>query len=368
MLIKKLWANMDLSLAFLFALITGIVSPPSFEEIVARLDLPLLSLLVFLMCIVAGLRISGFFTAIFEKIFYGEIRSRSLSRFFIFGCYFSSMLITNDVALIIFAPLAVFTFTELKKIRVIAPTVIWQTIAANMGSMLTPIGNPQNLFIYSHYNLSLTEFLYVTAPVVAISGILIYIGTFFIGDYRLNIAKREEKSIPKGKIAILFSLFIICLLYVLHIISFEIMALVVIPSLLIFNPKLLLEADYKLILLFAALFIGVGNLSDIPFFQSIPQNLKGHEFVVSLFLSQIISNVPATVLLSEFTNAYTPLLLGVNIGGLGTIIASMASVISFKAYMQMRFSKPRYYLVSFTLSNLAMLFVLVLYYNYWGNV
>lgn len=361
---KKLRANLDLTLAFLFALITGIISPPNFIEMVDRLNLPLLGLLIFLMCIVAGLRISGFFTKVFEKFFYGEISGRTLSRFLIFACYFSSMLITNDVALIIFAPLAVYTFTELKKIRIIAPTVIWQTIAANMGSMLTPIGNPQNLFIYSHYNLSLGEFLSITAPIVFISGILIYVGTFFIEDYKLKLAKQKEKPMPKGKIAFLLSLFVICLLYVVRIVPFEIMALVVIPALLIFSPKLFLEADYKLILLFAALFIGVGNLANIPFFQSIPQNLNGHEFIVSLVMSQIISNVPATVLLSEFTNAYTPLLLGVNIGGLGTIIASMASVISFKAYMKARFSKPKYYLLSFTLSNLAVLFVLVLYYNY----
>ena len=364
LILKKMRKNLDLTLAVLFAAVTGIFSPPSFAEIIERLNFPLLGLLIFLMCIVAGLRLSGFFDKIFEKFFHGEISCKNLSRFFIFSCFFSSMLITNDVALIIFAPIAVLIFTELKKIRLIAPTVIWQTIAANMGSMLTPIGNPQNLFIYSNYNLSLTEFLSVTAPIVAISGIFIFIGTCFFTDYKVNLKKREAKVLPKKRIIFLLMLFALCLVHVLHVISFETLAIILLPSLLIIDKKLFLEADYKLIFLFAALFIGVGNLSNIPFFQNIPENLSGYEFVVSVVMSQIISNVPATVLLSEFTNAYTPLLLGVNIGGLGTIIASMASIISFKAYAKMRFSKPKYYLASFTLSNLAILFALILYCHF----
>lgn len=364
MLIQKLRKNIDLTLAFLFAVITGIICPPNLETIFERLNLPLLGLLIFLMCIVAGLRLSGFFSAIFEKFFHGEISARTLSRFFIFACYFTSMLITNDVALIIFAPLAVVTFTQLHKIRIIAPTVIWQTIAANMGSMLTPIGNPQNLFIYSHYNLSLTEFLTVTAPIVFISGILIFLGTCFISDCNVKLSKPGEKTLPKKKIIFLLVLFILCLLHVLHLITFTTLAIIIFPAIFVLDKKLFLEADYKLILLFALLFIGVGNFSNIPVFQNIPDNLSGHEFIVSLIVSQIISNVPATVLLSEFTNAYTPLLLGVNIGGLGTLIASMASVISFKAYMKMRFSKPKYYLASFTLSNLAILFILMLYCHF----
>ena len=249
----------DLFLAGLFALGAGCLAPPASAEVLACLNLPLLGLLLFLMSIVAGLRQSGFFAALFQRLFKGRTSGRSLSRFFIFSCYFSSMLITNDVALIVFVPLAIMTFTEARRIRLIVPTVCWQTIAANLGSMLTPVGNPQNLFIYSHYGLSPWDFFAVTAPVVLISGVVIYLSTFTLPEVEVDLSSSTEAGLPWKKIV--------------------------------------------------------------------------------------------------------PLLLGVNIGGLGTIIASMASVISFKAYLGTRFSRPGYYLLTFTGSNLLVLALLLGYYK-----
>ena len=177
----------------------------------------------------------------------------------------------------------------------------------------------------------------------------------------MTICQKLKKN-PDLTAALIFAL---CLLYVLHLVDFPLLAATVLPGLFFLNRRLFKEADYKLLLLFALLFIGVGNLSHIPLFQSWPaQMLSGHEFWVSLLMSQLLSNVPATVLLSGFTDAYTPLLLGVNVGGLGTIIASMASVISFKAYLQTRFSKPGYYLRAFTGSNLAVLLLLLIYCHF----
>lgn len=360
---QKLRQNPDLSVALVFALLTSFIAPPSLAEIGQRINIPLLGLLLFLMCIVAGLRLSGFFAAIFQHLFKGSASGRPLGRFFIFSCYFSSMLITNDVALIIFVPLAIMVFTEARRIRLIVPTVCWQTIAANLGSMLTPIGNPQNLFIYSHYGLEPAEFLAITAPIVLLSGAAIYLATFLLPDCDVPLPARQEAGLPWRKILPLLVLFALCLLHVVHLLDFPVLAAIVLPGLLLLNRQLFREADYKLLLLFALLFIGVGNLSHIEFFQSWPAKmLAGHEFWVSLLLSQLLSNVPATVLLASYTDAYTPLLLGVNIGGLGTIIASMASVISFKAYLQTRFSKPGYYLLTFTGSNLAVLALLLGYY------
>ena len=359
---EKLRKNPDLSLALAFALAAGIMAPPSASEIMARLNIPLLGLLLFLMCIVAGLRLSGFFAAIFQRLFKGATTGRSLGRFFIFSCYFSSMFITNDVALIIFVPLAIMIFTEARRIRLIVPTVCWQTIAANLGSMLTPIGNPQNLFIYTHYGLAPGEFFSITGPIVALSGLAIYLATFMLPKSEVTLPPQQEEALPWRRIIILLLLFGLCLLHVLHLLDFNLLAAVVLPALALLDRHLFKKADYKLLLLFALLFMGVGSLSQIEFFQSWPAKLmEGHEFWVSLLLSQLLSNVPATVLLSSYTGAYTPLLLGVNIGGLGTIIASMASVISFKAYIQTRFSKPGYYLLTFTGSNLAVLLLLLLY-------
>ncbi|MBR3721179.1 MAG: hypothetical protein IKN12_00270 [Selenomonadaceae bacterium] len=364
MVIKRFFKNnIDLTLAIIFAAITCLIAPPSASLVIRRLNIPLLGLLIALMCIVAGFRLSGFFDAIIQRFFKGDVTERSVARFFIFACYFSSMLITNDVALIIFVPTAIFTFTKLNRVRVIAPTVVLATIAANLGSMLTPIGNPQNLFIYSRYTLSLNEFLSITAPFVVLSGVIICLATFFLPNSRIKIRIGKNKKLPVKNLGFLAILFLLCLLHVIRLIPFSILALIVFPSIFLLNRKLFLKADYKLIFLFATLFIGVGNLSEIQFFKNISQILSGHEMAVSIILSQIISNVPATVLLSEFTNSYEPLLIGVNIGGLVTIIASMASLISFKAYMEMRFSKMGYYLILFTLGNLFMLAILLAYYK-----
>ena len=197
---QKLRQNPDLTAALLLAMVTSLIAPPGLNEIIPRINLPLLGLLLFLMCIVAGLRLSGFFAAIFQQVFHGSASGRPLGRFFIFSCYFSSMFITNDVALIIFVPLAIMVFTEARRIRLIVPTVCWQTIAANLGSMLTPIGNPQNLFIYSHYGLEPSEFLAITAPIVLISGAAIYLATFSLPDCDVTLPQQPDTTLPWRKI------------------------------------------------------------------------------------------------------------------------------------------------------------------------
>ena len=193
---KKLRQNPDLAVALVFAVITSMIAPPASGDILQRINLPLLGLLLFLMCIVAGLRLSGFFAAIFQHLFQSSASGRSLGRFFIFSCYFSSMFITNDVALIIFVPLAIMVFTEARRIRLMVPTVCWQTIAANLGSMLTPIGNPQNLFIYSHYHLEPLAFLSITAPIVLISGLAIYLATYTLNDCEVSLPAQPDTALP----------------------------------------------------------------------------------------------------------------------------------------------------------------------------
>lgn len=355
--------NPDLTLSILFAVVVSSLVPFSMTAIFDSINLPLLGLLFCLMSIVAGLRQSGLFTYAYRLIFKEHTTSRTLGRFFVFSCFFSSMLITNDVSLIIFVPLAIMILTEVRAIRLLIPVVTWQTIAANMGSMLTPIGNPQNLFIYSYYNLSLGDFLSITFPVVLISGIVIYLATFLLPDKEVVLPPNEKQQLKRGTIAPLLALFILCLLNVLRILPFPWLMVLVVPVIALLNHRLFYEVDYKLLLLFTFLFISVGGLARIPFLQSWPaQLLAGNEFVVSLVLSQILSNVPTTVMLSQYTTASAPLLLGVNIGGLGTIIASMASVISFKAYIGTRFPFIRSYLFNFTAANFSLLLILLLYY------
>ena len=362
-LIPYLRHNPDLTVALLFAVVVSSFVPFSVTAMLDSINVPLLGLLFCLMSIVAGLRQSGLFTYAYRLIFKEHTTSRALGRFFIFSCFFSSMLITNDVSLIIFVPLAIMILTEARAIRLLIPVVTWQTIAANMGSMLTPIGNPQNLFIYSYYRLSLSDFLSITFPVVLISGIVIYLATFLLPDKEVFLPADKEGQLCWLQITPLLALFILCLLNVLRILPFGWLMILVLPVIAFLDHRLFREVDYKLLLLFTFLFIGVGSLARIPFFQSWPaQLLTGNEFMVSFVLSQILSNVPTTVMLAQYTTASAPLLLGVNIGGLGTIIASMASVISFKAYVGTRFPFTRGYLFNFTVANLSLLLILLLYY------
>ena len=179
----------------------------------------------------------------------------------------------------------------------------------------------------------------------------------------------KPTGIPRLRIALLLLLFALCLLNVLRLLSISFLLAIVIPACAFLDRKAFLEVDYKLLALFLALFIAVGNLTHIPGLQERPAALlAGHEFWISLLLSQVVSNVPATVMLSPYTENYTALLLGVNIGGLGTLIASMASLISFKAYLSMRFHFARAYFLVFTGANLGFLAVLIgAYLVLWGK-
>lgn len=235
--------------------------------------------------------------------------------------------------------------------------------------MLTPIGNPQNLFIYAHYHLPLAEFLSITAPITALSAALLLLASYTLEERPLALRFAKPTGIPRLRIALLLLLFALCLLNVLRLLPISFLLAIVIPSCALLDRKAFLEVDYKLLALFLALFIAVGNLTHIPGLQERPAALlAGHEFWISLLLSQVVSNVPATVMLSPYTENYTALLLGVNIGGLGTLIASMASLISFKAYLSMRFHFARAYFLVFTGANLGFLAVLIgAYLVLWGK-
>ena len=358
-MISYLKKNPDLAFAMIFALGAGAAAPFSLEAMLASVNGALLLLLFCLMAIVAGLRESGIFTWGFVRLMERGPSSRMLARLFVFSCFFSSMLITNDVSLIIFVPLAILTLTKAGLSDMLVPVVTGQTIAANMGSMLTPIGNPQNLFIYAHYGLSLTDFFHVTGPLVLASGVLLWIATLKLKDCRAEVETEALPELPRGRIGILFVLFIVCLLYVLRVLPVEMLG-VVTAVLFVLDRHLLLKVDFKLLLLFTFLFLGVGCLVRVPALADAPaQLLAGHEFFASLLLSQVVSNVPTIVMLAPYTEAADELLLGVNIGGLGTIIASMASVISFKAYLDTRPDRMKAYLVFFTLSNLLLLAILL---------
>ena len=353
-------SNTDLIVSFFLATISCFIPKTDPVHTVLSINYEILFLLMCLMIVVAGFRKIGVLDGIYKGCFRFVDNTRSLSRIFIFINFFISMLITNDVSLIVFVPVAIRAFTCINRVDLIIPVVSLQTIAANMGSMLTPVGNPQNLYIYSYFNYQFTDFIYITFPVFAVCFVLLYIATHFIDKSSLIIDTSEKIVIPKKKASVFFVLFIICILCVLRVIDIYMLCLILFPVCFISDRKLFKKADYKLLLLFVFLFILVGNLSKYDLVSSLAYEfVTEYEYFVSLCLSQIVSNVPATVMLSSFTSDPDPLLIGVNVGGLGTIIASMASLISFKYYVKIDGAKPLYYLKKFTKYNLRFLIVLV---------
>ena len=359
-LIDYLKKNIDLTLAMIFAIVASLFVPFSLSVIIEEINLSLLFLLFCMMAVVAGFRRSGIFTWCSRCLFARAATARQIARLLIFMCFFVSMVITNDVALITFVPMTLLVLREAQIRGYMIFVIVMQTVAANMGSMFTPIGNPQNLYVYSYYQLGLGEFLFYTGPTVFLSFLLLYGATYYVKERPVVMPSPAGIPLKRGPVCLLSGLFILCILSVLRVLPVLWLLLIVVPALFVFDRAVFKDVDYKLLLLFVFLFIGVGSLAQWPFMQSWPTEfLRGNEFFVSLFLSQVISNVPATVMLARYTNDAVPLLLGVNIGGLGTIIASMASIISFKAYAGQLFSRKSRYLIVFTAVNVMMLMAII---------
>ena len=270
------------------------------------------------------------------------------------------MIVTNDVGLITFVALSI-VIARKANIDVLK-IVIFQTLAANLGSSFTPMGNPHNLFIYSYYDLSLIELLKITLPIVILA--IIFLAILIVKDKKMKLKlDLSDVIIENKKDVISFSLlFVIILLSVFHLIDYKITFIITIVTVLILNKRLFKVVDYSLLLTFIGFFIFIGNISTMDIVRNVMENILNSEkstFTSSILASQIISNVPATMLLSGFTNHFKELLLGVNIGGMGTLIASLASVISYKIYTSEFKGNNDRYLSKFTLYNVLGLGVFV---------
>ncbi len=284
--------------------------------------------------------------------------SRRVSLVLILMSFFLSMVFTNDVALLTLVPLALLIG---KKSGIdMTQTVIFQTLAANIGSSLTPMGNPQNLFIYSYYNLSILQFFSIVGIFAVLGLIWLLLLNHRSPDVKLQVSLEQVELGDKRTAIIWGVVFIVIILSVFKVIHYGIAFGAVILCAALINRKLLLKADYRLLLTFVCFFIFIGNLSNI---QAVREFMKGlvnssaATYFGSILLSQVISNVPCAILLSGFTSCWKELLLGVNIGGMGTIVASLASVISYKFYSSENPQKAGKYIARFTLYNVFGLVV-----------
>ncbi len=345
--------------AALLALASALIVPPD-TEYIGYLNLPVLALLFCLMAVVAGLRKAGVFDWL-SAAAAGRLKSeRGLAAALVAVCFFSSMLITNDVALITFVPFTIQLMRKRSEKKLIF-VVVMETIAANLGSLVTPIGNPQNLFLYTYYDMEIGQFFRITLPLGGICLLLIAaILLFFKGGGLDAETEPGQSAVKPSALAVFGALFILCLLTVLRILPYYVCLAAVLIGLFVYDRSVFARVDYVLLATFVCFFVFVGNMARLEAVKAIAAKLlSGRELLVGALLSQIISNVPAAAMLASFTDDAKALILGVNIGGLGTLIASMASLISYRFYcLRPRPAKARYFAV-FSAYNFALLAALL---------
>ena len=343
-----------LTVAILLAIVSAVMIPPD-REYAGYIDFRTLSILFCLMTVMAGLQKLGVFRNIAKTLLRHTQNTIQLAEVLVLLCFIFSMIITNDVSLITFVP---FTFIVLrltgeeavKKLAV--PVIVLQTIAANLGSMLTPIGNPQNLYLYGKTQMSAGTFILLMLPYSLVSLLLLMICVVIVAK-RSGIEVRgaevlltEDEKLEQKKYLLpaYLLLFVLCLLTVAHMIPYPVTLGTVALAVLLLDRGTLIKVDYSLLLTFVGFFIFIGNMGRMPAFCDFLQKIiGGREVMTAVIASQVISNVPAALLLSGFTENITALIIGTNLGGLGTLIASMASLIGW-----------------FTIANIVFLMILVL--------
>ena len=351
---KFLKSEPVLIISALLAVISAFIVKPS-AEYLGYIDFRTLSLLFCLMAVMAGLGSLGVFRVMAQKLLGGVSSVRMLSLVLSLLCFFSAMLITNDVALITFVPFTVEVLRISDKKEKLIPIVVLETVAANLGSMLTPIGNPQNLYLFSAFKMSISEFFLAVLPYTLLSLILVTVFAMFTGNEKAQSRTEGVQKIAVGKVIIYAVLFAVSLLTVLDVIPYPITLAVTVAAVLISDRKTILKIDYSLLITFVFLFIFIGNLGNIaPVSDFLRRIVVGNEVIAGIAASQVFSNVPAALLLSGFTDNAKDLLVGVNLGGLGTLIASMASLISFKLAVKENVKAGKY-LLSFTVVNIVFL-------------
>lgn len=370
--------------ALLLAAISAVFVTPD-AQYADYIDIHTLLLLFCLMAVMAGAQRLGLFTLLSRRLLALVKTTRQMLLVLVFLPFFFSMLITNDVALITFVPFGITVIKHAKKERLLIPLVVLQTIAANLGSMLTPVGNPQNLYLYARAGLSLPAFTALMLPYTLAAALCLLVAVFLVtrsdsegglplfspddtqsddsahpdaaADTSADAAAASRFDTPRA--ALYGAAFALCLLTVAGILSPYLLTGIIFALIVILDRNVFRQLDYALLGTFVGFFIFVGNMGRLPAFRSFLSGiLDGHEQLVSILSSQIISNVPSALLLSGFTDNLKALIIGTNLGGLGTLIASMASLISYKQLARENPGCKARYLLWFTLANIVMLVIL----------
>ncbi len=350
--------NAVMSIALLAALITSFIVPPD-REYIGYFDFKTLTCLFCVLAVVCALRNINFFYVLARKVVSVFRNARLSVLALVYITFIGSMFIANDMALLTFLPLGYFVLTATNKTEYMSFAFIMQNIAANLGGMLTPFGNPQNLYLYTKFGIPTGEFMQIMFPPFILSVLLITACCIiFVKPEPLFLCYAKTPLNPRRTFLYLI-LFILSIVIVFRVVPYQ-LGLVAIPAVLFFADRKALRAvDYPLLLTFVFFFIFAGNMARIPAVNALFSSLLEKSTLLSSILScQVISNVPSAILLSQFTEDYANLLVGVNIGGVGTLISSLASLITFREYLKHNPGKARHYIIMFCVFNFAFLGIL----------
>ena len=351
--------NAVLIIAFIAAVITSVIVPPD-KEYLNYIDFKTLACLFSVLAVVCALRNIRFFYTLAKAIVRKFKNAKIAILVLVYITFLGSMLIANDMALLTFLPLGYFILHTTGKEKYLSFTFIMQNIAANLGGMLTPFGNPQNLYLYSKFNISNGEFISIMLLPFCVSVVLITICCLVFVKSEPLVIKEKSAQLPIWRVAVYLALFAVAIFMVFRFMPYYIGLAIVLVGVLIFDAQALKQVDYGLLFTFLFFFIFAGNMGRIEAVRELFSYLLGIDTLIFSAMScQFISNVPSAILLSQFTSNYRELLLGVNIGGAGTLIASLASLITFKEYSKQDPKHTFSYILKFTAFNFAFLFILI---------
>lgn len=357
-IVRFMKKNAVFLIAMTAALITCFFVPPN-KSYLGYFDWKTLACLFLTLAVICAFRNIKFFTIVARKIVLFSGNLRSLFFTLIIITFIGSMIIANDMALITFLPLGYFALSVSKQERYIPYLFILQNISANLGGMLTPFGNPQNLYLYSFFKISTLEFCRIMLPPFLLAVALLSICCLFVKPTKLEITQKFSEKLNIKRTILYSVLFVFSILIVFRIVPFWIGLIIVPIVLLVTDKESLLMVDYGLLGTFFFFFIFAGNLSRVDAVNTLLSSLLEKDTLIFSVLScQGISNVPSAILLSRFTTNYKALLMGVNIGGTGTLIASLASLITFNEHRILYPGHTKKYLGLFTLINVFFLVIM----------
>ena len=357
--IDEIKSHVVLLVAIVAAAVTCFFVPPD-ADYAGYFDLNTLSCLFCTLAVVNALKQRHFFEWLSGKIVTAFGNMRRVTFALVFVTYFGSMVMANDMALVTFLPLGYYVLSSCKKNEHTAFIFIMQNIAANLGGMLTPFGNPQNLYLYSYYSIQAGEFFAIMALPFGVAFVLIAGTCFVVKPEPVKLETPPAQAPVLWRMIVYFVLFALSVMIVFRVFDWYIGLIAVTVSLLILEPRAFLHVDYALLLTFCAFFVFSGNMARIPEVRAFLSALIGASaLLVGTASCQVISNVPSAVLLSRFTSDYRNLLVAVNIGGLGTPIASLASLITLGEFRRRMPGKTLRYLALFSLINFSFLAVLI---------